>query len=360
MTDFTALNPVAAGVAAYKAALSPSEGESSTPEATSNNSEGGAIIDNESSDTSTGEDILEDEGGKGEEEGKPSTPKRDQEAPELVEAREKAARTAKALQKRIKQESDRALSLQAKINELQGEGIELAREVIRHKNAGDVHSMLKAFGLDGNDVLKFYAGYLDDPEVVKQIGAQKSVEKNMKKAEIDKREAEIAARETKLMRESYATEARGIINKFSDRIPVVAAMQAVMDGKLEDQLISTITQLYNTKDPDILGCKDFPSAVRKILPKFEADFRKKYKPLIDAFSKVDPKVQKQDKQPGGKPEEKKPVTTAKTAEPKKVVPAPKRGLTGTPTKDGPTPPNPFTRSRDAIADSIRAFKNAGG
>lgn len=363
--SFTAPNPVADGAAAFMEVINSADNTSSEPVETEVTEE---VSSEEVSEESTTEESSEAEGEEVElEEGEEPKPvkkgekkeEEKEESSELMEIKEKAARTAKALQKRIKQESDKVAALQAKVNDLQGEGIELAREIIKFKKAGDVHNMLKTFGLDGNEVLKFYAKYLDDPEVVKQIGAAKSIEKNMKREEIERKEAEIAARESRVIREGYATEARGVINKFSDKIPVVAAMQEVMGGKLEDQIITTVTQMFSSRDPEIMGCKDFPSAVKKILPKFEADFRKKYKPLIDAFSKVEPKAQKQDKKSEAKPEEKKPATTAKKPEPKPEAKTTKPVVKGTPSRSSSTS-SEHTKSRDAIADSIRAFKNAGG
>lgn len=355
---YTTANPVAEGAAAFASVINGSEDlAEATPEPIETPEDSSSEPVSEG-DELTGEEVVdldEEKPVKGAKEQTEAT----EEVPDAVALKDKADRTAKALQKRIKQESDKVKALQAKVNDLQGEGIEVAREIIKYKKAGDVHNMLKSFGLDGNDVVKFYAKYLDDPEVVKQIGAAKSIEKNMKREELDKKQAEIEAREARVIKEGYITEARGVINKFSDRIPIVAAMSEVMKGKLEDQLIATVTQMFTARDPDIMGCKDFPSAVRKILPKFEADFRKQYKPLIDAFAKTEQKVQKPEQKPAAKSETKKPEVTAKKPESKPETKTTKPVAKGTPSSS-PASSSGFTSQRDAINESIRAFKNAGG
>lgn len=277
---------------------------------------------------------------------------------ELEEFKDKAQRQAKALQKRIKQESQKAAQLQAQVDALKGEGIELARQIIDVRRRGDLNKMFELVGLKPEHVVDFYAKYID-PEDLKDMSVADSIKVNMKKKEVDEKERAITAKNAEIERQTMKTNVRGTLNKLAEHVPVVTAVSAVLGDKIEDLIIAEVHKRWSENDPDIRGCKDIPSAVKKVLPDFERQYRKQYRPLIDAFSKLDTsKAQKVEQKPEEKKEEKKaPVKAPEVKE--KVEPKPKKPVAqGAPGKKGSAPAKELSSPEDYREAAVRAFLNS--
>ena len=277
---------------------------------------------------------------------------------EFDEFKDKAQRQAKALQKRIKQESQKAAQLQAQVDALKGEGIELARQIIDVRRRGDLTKMFELVGLKPEHVVDFYAKYID-PADLKDMSVADSIKVNMKKKEVDEKERAITAKNAEIERQTLKTTVRGALNKLAEHVPVVTAVSAVLGDKVEDLIIAEVHKRWSENDPDIRGCKDIPSAVKKVLPDFERQYRKQYRPLIDAFSKLDTsKAQKVEQKPEAKNEEKKaPVKAPEVKD--KVEPKPKKPVAqGAPGKKGSAPAKELSSPEDYREAAVRAFLNS--
>jgi hypothetical protein len=307
-----------------------------------------------------GEEVSE-EGEEGEE---VASEEKKEEAPEVIAkseheaALEKATKKEKSLIKRLKEEGDKARAFEAQLEGLRGEGIETAREIASLMKEKQIAKVFEKFGWSGDDVIRVYRGYLDNPEYGGKPGDSDKILENMKMSEVKARETQVAQKEAQVQREGYRTTAKGIVNKYTEHFPLVEAMVAAQGDSVLDQILDDISTLVRSKDPLLIGCTTVEQALKKVLPFAEKNLRKKYEPLANAFSKVKPKSSKEEVKVEAKPEEKKP--DKKVAPEAKEAPKAKPVLKGKASSVGAHSSKAPKGSKGFIEEGIRAFQAAGG
>lgn len=338
---------MAEGIAAFQEALSSEEAEPAPEPAE-------ALGDAEKA--AEGEEVSE-EGEELKEEKK--------EEPEVVAKSEfedtvaKAQKEKKALIKRLKEEGDKARAYEQQIESLRGEGIETAREVAALMKEKNFAKVFEKFGYSGDDVLNMYKGYIDNPDFGGKPGDTEKIKESLKMKELRAKEEQLAQREAQAQRDGFKTTAKGLVNKFAENLPLVEAMIAAQGDSVLDQILDDITTLVRSKDPLLVGCTTVEQALKKVLPFAEKNLRKKYEPIVNAFSKVKPKASKEEVKPEVKSEEKKQPekkAEAKSKEETKQKPV----LKGRPSSTGAQSSTAPKRTQDFVNDGIRAFIAAGG
>jgi hypothetical protein len=268
---------------------------------------------------------------------------------EYEEAKAKYEKQTKALQKRIKAEGDAKRALEMRIQDLQGEGIEMARDIATLAKKKDIEGIFKKFGFTGDDVIDLYKPYLGGEEGVEKIKEAKWREEK-RQAEVKSQEERVAAQ-----RAGLKTTAAGVINKYADRIPVFAALDAITGGSTVDQLLTDIGVMYQRRDPEIVGCATFEDAVRKVLPAKEKEARRQYKAIVEAFSRVEAsKAAKVEPKEEKKPEEKKPEVKPVKVEPK-VEAKPKPVARGNASSVSAASSKAPKSKQDYIEDALRVL-----
>lgn len=266
---------------------------------------------------------------------------------ELEESKAKFEKQTKALQKRLKAEGDAKRALEMKIQDLQGEGIEMARDIAQLAKKKDIEGIFKKFGFTGDDVVDMYKPYLGGEE-----GAEKIKEAKWRE---EKRQADLKAQEDQRVaqRQALKTTAVGVVNKYAEKVPVFAALDAITGGSTVDQLLTDIGVMYQRRDPDIVGCQTFEEAVKKVLPMKEKEARRQYKAIVEAFSRAEAsKAAKVEPKEVKKPEEKKPEAKSAKVEPK-VEAKPKPVARGNASSVGASSSKAPQSKQDFIEDALR-------
>jgi hypothetical protein len=242
-------------------------------------------------------------------------------APEVVELQasvEKTQRQVKHLQKRLKSEGDRAKTAEEQLKALTDRGIDKAQALAAvafgpNRDFGKVYELL---GLDPMDVVEYYKEFIPNADKVKEKIVKDREEASAKS---------IAAERAELTKKSLSLQATGVLNKYAQNLPVLAAM----GDKAVDQVVEKIRELYTANDPVLKGISSFDEAVKKVLPIVEKERRRELRPLIEAFSKIEAAKAAKEKPAEVAKKEEKPSSKAPVAK-AKVEPKAKATLKGSP------------------------------
>jgi len=256
--------------------------------------------DSQDNDEEGDEESLEEDSEDNQEEAdepKKESPKaKVKELEEKLKEAELQAKEFQTKEKMIKKQVQKLRGIEEKYNNIISEGVDVAQKIVAARKAGDLPTVWKLLGINGDDVVDYYATLVPEikPEVLK---------KKMAETEKQKELADIARQRSEITRKKLEFQTTNVINKFAEKLPILSSLEA--EGV--DRVLNVAMQMYNANHPLIRDCKDdLNKVLHKVLPYVEKDLKQRYEPLIKKFSTQKEPEKEAPKKEVTKVEEKKP------------------------------------------------------